>query len=118
MTTTAVLLAAGGGTRFAGATHKLLAAVDGTPIVRRSLDNVITAGLDHIVVITGAVDLTLVLRLDAELPSIEVIHNPDWQQGQGPSLHAGLRAAAANGSEFAVVGLADQPFVPPSAWHN
>jgi molybdenum cofactor cytidylyltransferase len=118
MTTTAVLLAAGGGTRFAGSTHKLLATVDGTPIARRSLDNVIAAGFDHIVVITGAVDLTLALTLDAALPSVEVIHNPVWQQGQATSLHAGLRAAGVNGSEFVVVGLADQPFVSPSAWRD
>jgi len=118
MTTTAVLLAAGGGTRCAVSTHKLRATVDGTPIARRSLDNVIAAGLDHIVVITGAVDLTAALTLGREQPSVEVISNPDWQQGQATSLHAGLRAAAVHGSDFAVVGLADQPFIPPSAWHD
>ncbi|HEY4608759.1 MAG TPA: nucleotidyltransferase family protein [Ilumatobacteraceae bacterium] len=112
MTTTGVLLAAGGGSRFAGPTHKLLATVDGIAIVRRSLDNVLAAGLDHVVVVTGAVDLAV----GVDLTAVEVVHNPKWEQGQATSLHAGLAAAAVNGSEFAVVGLADQPFVPSSAW--
>jgi len=115
MTTTAVLLAAGGGSRFSGSTHKLLAAVDGIAIVRRSLDNVMAAGLDHVVVVTGAVDLELSV---GGAPTPEIVSNDRWAEGQATSIHAGLRAAAANGSEFAVIGLADQPFVPPSAWKN
>src|SRR3954447_10112751 len=112
MTTTAVLLAAGGGSRFTGSTHKLLATVDGIAIVRRSLDNVLAAGLDHVVVVTGAVDLAV----GVDLTAVEVVHNPKWEQGQPTSLHAGLAAAAVTGSEFAVLGCAGQPFVPSSAW--
>jgi len=114
VTTTAVLLAAGGGTRFAGSTHKLLANVDGVAVVRRSLENVLAAGLDHVVVVTGAVDLSV--ALGADIGSVTTVHNPLWQDGQAGSLHAGLRVARANGSEFAIVGLADQPFIPASAW--
>ncbi|HEY4611083.1 MAG TPA: NTP transferase domain-containing protein, partial [Ilumatobacteraceae bacterium] len=58
------------------------------------------------------------LALGADLTLVEVVHNPKWEEGQATSLHAGLRAAEVNGSDSAVVGLADQPFVPPSAWKN
>ena len=110
VTTSAVLLAAGGGTRFAGSTHKLLADLDGVPVFRRSLDHLLEAGFDHVVVVTGAVDLDIVD------PGVTIVHNPTWSDGQAGSLQLAIAAAAANGSEFVVVGLADQPFVPASAW--
>jgi len=112
VTLTAVLLAAGGGTRFAGSTHKLLATLDGTTVFQRSLDNVVAAGLAHVVVVTGAVDFTI----DGDLPSVTKVHNPLWADGQAGSLHAGLDVAAAHHSDYAVVGLADQPFVGAQAW--
>ena len=110
MTTTAVLLAAGGGSRFAGSTHKLLATIGGIPVFRRSLDHVIAAGFDHVVVVTGAI------ALDIDEPTVLTVHNPMWQQGQAGSLQLALSAAKGFDSDFVVVGLADQPFVPESAW--
>jgi molybdenum cofactor cytidylyltransferase len=110
VTTTAVLLAAGGGTRFVGTTHKLLALLDGVPVYRRSLDQVIEAGFEHVVVVTGAADLTI------EGPNVTTVHNTMWQAGQAGSLQLALVAAEAHGSDFVVVGLADQPFVPAAAW--
>ena len=105
-----MLLAAGGGRRFSGPTHKLLALLGGEPVYRRSLAHVVAAGFDHVVVVTGAVELGV------EDPAVTVVHNDAWQQGQAGSLQLGIAAAAALGSEFAVVGLADQPFIPASAW--
>ena len=111
VTTTAVLLAAGGGTRFTGSTHKLLAALDGVPVFRRSLDHLLEAGFDHVVVVTGAVDLEITD------PDVTIVHNSGWSDGQAGSLQLAVAAAAGLGSEFVVVGLADQPFIPASAWH-
>ena len=112
MTTTAALLAAGGGTRFVGATHKLLATLDGRPVFRRALDHVVAAGLDHVVVVTGAVDLGI------DDTGVTIVHNEHWEQGQAGSLQLAIRAAEADDSEFIVVGLADQPFIPASAWRD
>jgi CTP:molybdopterin cytidylyltransferase MocA len=110
VTTTAALLAAGGGSRFSGSTHKLLATLDGVPVFRRSLDHLLAAGFGHVVVVTGAVDL--------DIPDLGVatVHNPAWSDGQAGSLQLAVAAATTFGSEFLVVGLADQPFVPASAW--
>ena len=112
MTTTAVLLAAGGGTRFVGSTHKLLAMLDGRPVFQRALDHVVAAGFDHIVVVTGAA------QLDIHDTDLTIIENPQWQSGQAGSLQLALDAARDRDSEFVVVGLADQPFIPASAWQR
>jgi CTP:molybdopterin cytidylyltransferase MocA len=110
MTIVAVLLAAGGGSRFAGSTHKLLATIGGVPVFRRALDHVTAAGFDHVVVVTGAVALEL------DDPHVITVHNAMWQSGQASSLQLALSAAGDLDSDFVVVGLADQPFVPASAW--
>jgi CTP:molybdopterin cytidylyltransferase MocA len=110
MTVAAILLAAGGGTRFRGDGHKLLAELGGRPVYLRAVDSVLRSGVAPIVVVTGAV------RLDLP-PGVRVLHNPAWEQGQATSLWAALDALAADDDvTHAVVGLADQPAIPPDAW--
>ena len=113
MTTAAVVLAAGGGSRFDGrdGTHKLLADLRGRPVVRWAVDHALAAGLDETIVVEGAADLSGVLPGD-----VTVVLNPAWETGQASSLQAALRAATASGHTAIVVGLGDQPFVPPEAW--
>ena len=53
------LLAAGSGSRFLGATHKLLAEIDGEPVVAHAARSMLNAGLDGCVLITGAVAETI-----------------------------------------------------------
>lgn len=107
-----VLLAAGGGTRFRAtgetAPHKLHAELDGRPLWQHSVDHLVAAGLDEVVVITGAAPF--------EPPGVAVIHNAAWADGQASSLRVGVEAAVRAGVEAIVVGLADQPFIDPSAW--
>lgn len=110
--TVAVLLAAGGGTRFEAATgtHKLLADLRGRPVHRHAVDSALESGLD-VVVVTGAVDLDLP-------PAVHRAHNPGWATGQAGSLQIGIAIATSLGAEAVVVGLADQPFVPADAWRT
>jgi CTP:molybdopterin cytidylyltransferase MocA len=110
MDVVAVLLAAGGGTRFHAASHKLLAELDGRAVFAHALDSVRTAGIGPVVVVTGAVDL--------DVPDgVTVVHNPAWSAGQASSLQVGLAAAAdLSAADAVVIGLADQPFVPPETW--
>ena len=111
MTTAAVVLAAGGGTRFQSSRHKLLADFRGRPLVQWALENARAAGLDQTVVVTGAVDL------GAAVPTgVGVVHNDKWAEGQATSLQAGVAWAEAAGHDAVVVGLGDQPLIPPEAW--
>jgi CTP:molybdopterin cytidylyltransferase MocA len=107
----AVVLAAGAGSRFTGAGHKLLAEVGGRAVVRRAVDAAVASGLPTVVVV-GAVDLAEVL---ADL-DIGVIQNRRWAEGQATSLAAAVGAARAGDHDAVVVGLGDQPFLSPSAW--
>jgi molybdenum cofactor cytidylyltransferase len=111
MTVAAVVLAAGGGTRFEGPTHKLLAEIDGVAVVRRAVDAALGAALDETVVVTGAADLAAVLPT-----GVTVVRNDRWAEGQATSLQAAVAHARDRGHDAIVAGLGDQPFVPASAW--
>ena len=131
MRVTAVLLAAGGGTRFqaddatAGAVghpvrpHKLLAELDGRPLWRHSLAHLLDAGFEHVVVVTGAVVIEAAsAATQGGTTALEVVHNAAWASGQASSLQLAVGAARRQGAEAVVVGLADQPFVPAAAWRT
>ena len=111
MTTLAVVLAAGGGTRFAGPTHKLLALLAGKPVVAWAIEHAIEAGLDETVVVSGAVDLAELVPAGAS-----IVPNPRWAEGQATSLQVAVAYARAQGHDAIVVGLGDLPGIPGVAW--
>ena len=112
----ALILAAGGGTRFAGAHHKLLAPLRGSRVIDHAVAAVRTAvaqgaPIDRIIVVSGAA------RLDPLPDDVTVVDNPAWAAGQAGSLQVGIAAARELGADAVVVGLGDQPFIDPGAWH-
>ena len=107
MTTAAVVLAAGGGSRFGGDGHKLLATFRGRPLVTWALEAADV--LDELLVVTGAVEVPLP-------PGAREVRNERWAEGQATSLAAAVDAAASAGHDAVVVGLGDQPLVPAEAW--
>jgi CTP:molybdopterin cytidylyltransferase MocA len=113
VTTAAVVLAAGAGSRFEHEEHKLLATVRGRPVVVHAVESAIEAGLDEVIVVVGAVDL------DEILPAgITTVVNPSWAEGQATSVRCGLDAAERGGHDAVVIGLGDQPFIGESAWRS
>ena len=109
-----VILAAGAGSRFGGAGHKLSASLaDGTTVIERSLRSALASGVGPVVVVTGAQpDIVPASLAD----TVTCHHNPAWADGQITSVHAGIDAARSLGATAVVVGLADQPFVDATAW--
>ena len=87
----AVLLAGGASRRF-GADNKLLADVDGSPIVARVAREILAGGVDELVVVTGAEHEAYVTAL-AGLPA-RLVKNADWDAGIGGSIATGVRALA------------------------
>lgn len=118
MTTAAVLLGAGAGTRFGGATPKLLAPWGSATVAAAAVDAVAGAdGVDEVIVVAGAVDLHAVVaaRTGGGAPT-SVVHHPAWADGVASSLACGLAEAGRRGHDVAVVGFADQPDVPTATW--
>ncbi len=113
MTVAAVVLAAGGGSRFAGPTHKLLASFRGQPLVSWAIQAAVDAGFNQVYVVQGAVDLA-----DLVPAGVTLVDSPRWADGQALTLQAGVAAADADGHDAVVVGLGDQPLVPASAWRT
>ena len=74
----------------------------------RVLDNVHAAGLDDIVVVLGA--HADEIRRQVRFAGERVVVNSDYAQGMSTSIQAGLRALA-DGTEGAMIVLADQPYV-------
>ena len=108
-----VLLAAGAGTRWDGAGHKLAAPFEGTPVIEHAMRAAVESGLGTVIVVTGA---TTVHLADDLAGRIELVDNPDWAEGQSTSLLRAVAAAAERGADAVVVGLGDQPRISPDAW--
>jgi len=99
MTVAAVVLAAGGGSRFEGPPHKLLASVRGEPLVVRAVRTALGAGLDETIVVAGAVDLAPALSAAGLAEEVTLVVNERWAEGQATSLAAGIRAADGAGHD-------------------
>jgi len=111
----AVVLAAGGGTRFAGDGHKLLAERNGRTVVEHAV-SAAHAALGDVLVVTGAAQIPDAV---AAIPGVRLLHNPDWAQGQATSLAAAVAAIAADETiDAVVVGLGDQPDISPDGWRR
>ena len=106
----AILLAAGAGSRFGGG--KLLAPFRGRSLIGVSLANLADAPVDETVVVVG--DDARRLRAACEPYGVAVVENPDWAQGQSTSVRVGLEALGPE-ALAAVVLLADQPLVGAGA---
>ncbi|TSA52223.1 MAG: nucleotidyltransferase family protein [Actinobacteria bacterium] len=123
--TVAVVLAAGSGTRFVGSTHKLLTPAEGRPVYHWAIESAIEASIGPVVVVTGKTPLPLDIALSDKAQSSitkwglpHSINNPNWSTGMASSVQCAIAYAASLGAQAVVIGLADQPCVPPSAWQR
>jgi molybdenum cofactor cytidylyltransferase len=104
-----VILAAGEARRFGQ--PKPLLDWHGQPFLHHVIRAALAAGLSPLFVVSGA--YTPQIRQACAGMKVELVHNPDWSEGQSASLRAGLRALPA-GVGAVVFLLADQPQVPAS----
>ena len=106
-TVTAIVLAAGAGTRFGGG--KLLAPIGGRPVLQHVLDALATAGVGDVVVVIGddldAIEAAIAWRSERR------VRNPDPGRGLSSSLRVGLDAVG-DDAHVALIALGDQPLVP------
>ncbi|MFF4659727.1 NTP transferase domain-containing protein [Streptomyces sp. NPDC001381] len=107
-----LLLAAGGGRRLGGRPKALLTH-RGRPLVEHAVGVLQTAGCTRVHVVLGAA--ADAVRERARLEGCVVVENPDWEEGMGTSLRAGLASLAGTGARAALVSLVDQPGIGPEA---
>ncbi|MBV2153409.1 NTP transferase domain-containing protein [Kitasatospora sp. SUK 42] len=110
-TPVALVLAAGGGRRLGGR-PKALIRYAGRPLVEHAVATVRAGGCRDVTVVLGAERDRV--RSTAHLPGCRLVANPDWAQGMGSSLRAGL-AALPSGAPAVLVMLVDTPGVTPAA---
>ncbi|MCJ2040762.1 nucleotidyltransferase family protein [Methylobacterium sp. J-059] len=105
----AVLLAAGRGTRF-GAEPKLLARLDGTPLVRHAAEAALASRARPVVVVLGA--HAVAVRAVLHNLDLVFVENAAFGSGLSTSLRAGIAALPAE-TDAAVILLGDMPRVTP-----
>lgn len=104
-----VVLAAGLSSRL-GRQKLLLPLEKGGALIRLSVERVLAAGLDDVVVVLGR-DAEAVGAALAGL-AVRTVVNPRYADGQSTSLRAGLDALPPE-AEAAVIALGDQPLPEP-----
>jgi molybdenum cofactor cytidylyltransferase len=102
-----VVLAAGGSTRMG--TPKQLLDWDGKVFVRVAAEKALKAGLDPVLVVTGA-SHQMVGQAIGDL-KVTQVYNPDWEMGQSTSVKAGINAIS-DSVGAVIFFLVDQPKVP------
>lgn len=102
----AIVLAAGRSTRF-GADNKLIADLNGKPIIRHVVEALCAAQI-AVVVVTGHQADAIMAVLDG-LP-LRFAHNPDFADGMASSLAKGI-AALAPDCDGALIALGDMPAI-------
>jgi molybdenum cofactor cytidylyltransferase len=110
-----VVLAAGRSSRFAaGQASKLLAPVDGVPIVRRAVAAAIDAGVGEVIVITG--DRSEEVAATLEGLRARIVREPRFADGMATSLRRGV--SEARDADAVMIALADLPDVTPMAYRR
>ncbi|QLJ04155.1 nucleotidyltransferase family protein [Streptomyces sp. NEAU-sy36] len=107
-----LLLAAGGGRRLGGRPKALLEH-RGRPLVEHAAGVLRTAGLGRIHIVLGA--RAPEVRERAALDGCVLVDNPEWAEGMGSSLRAGLASLARTDARAALVCLVDQPGITAAA---
>lgn len=103
-----VVLAAGAGTRFDASRAKLLAELDGRPLLEHAIaaQTEVTA-LERVVVVLGA--RAEEIRSGVHFGRADVVVCDDWARGPSASLKAGL--AAVQNADKVIVTLGDMPLM-------
>jgi molybdenum cofactor cytidylyltransferase len=105
MSVAAVVVAAGGSRRMGR--PKQLLPFGGRSLLRRAAEAALGAGCDPVVVVLGA--SAELLREETAGWAVTVIDNPDWEQGPGTSVRAGMTKVEY--AEAVLFLVCDQPFV-------
>jgi CTP:molybdopterin cytidylyltransferase MocA len=106
----AIVTAAGSAERFGG--RKLLADVDGRPLLDRTIRSLLEGGVSEVIVVVGS-DGRAELERDIHAlsdPRVRAVENRDPARGMFSSIQEGVRTAS---GDVVLVLPGDMPFVAP-----
>jgi molybdenum cofactor cytidylyltransferase len=103
----AVVLAAGLSRRMGGP-NKLLAEIDGVPIITRVVDVLLASNVESVLVVLGFEGARVRNALEGR--AITFVENADYEEGLGASLRAGI-AAVDSTFDGAFIALGDMPWI-------
>jgi molybdenum cofactor cytidylyltransferase len=107
----AILLAAGKSERMGR--NKLLMPFEGGTVIERTLDNLLASQAGEIVVVVGARAQEMGGAVGKH--PVTIVLNPNYARGMSTSLVTGVQMVSKQ-AKFALVALADQPFVTPQTY--
>jgi len=103
----AVILAAGRSTRMGGP-NKMLAEINGKPLVRIVAEQALASHASPVLVVTGHERTKVVKALEGL--DVQFVYNPDYADGLATSVKAGI-GAVPDATDGAIVCLGDMPLV-------
>lgn len=103
-----IVLAAGTSSRF-GDENKLLAEIEGEPVVRHAATTALASPVDEVAVVVG--HEACAVREALSGLDVDFVTNDDYAQGQSTSVRAGVAAARERNWDAAIFALGDMPDV-------
>lgn len=103
----AIVLAAGSSRRM-GNTNKLLLTYKGRAIIAHTVQNILAAGIEEVIIVTGHGSQQVEQTLTG-LP-VRLTHNPHHEEGMTGSIQTGVRQATGRGY---MICLSDMVFITP-----
>lgn len=105
----AIILGAGSASRMGRL--KQLEAFEGTTFIGRAIDHALGASFDPVLVVVGAEAVAVQASVASQ--RVSIVQNPQWADGMGSSIRAGVRQLQTERTDAAAVliMLADQPLI-------
>ena len=104
----AILLAAGQSKRMAGE-NKLTKEIQGTPLIKHSVKNILASSIDELIVVLGH-QKEIIEKLIDENEKIKFVFNKDFESGMASSIKTGLNNLSKKTEAFFIC-LGDMPMV-------
>ena len=104
----AILLAAGQSKRMNGE-NKLTKKIQGTPLIKRSVQNILASSIDELIVVLGY-QKEIIEKLIDKNKKIKFVFNKDFESGMASSIKVGLNHLSKN-TEYFFICLGDMPMV-------
>ena len=111
----AILLAAGQSKRMNGE-NKLTKEIQGTPLIKHSVKNILASSIDELIVVLGHQKETIEKLIDKN-KKIKFVFNKDFESGVASSIKTGLNNLSEKTEAFFIC-LGDMPMVNPNIYNQ